>query len=37
MPFVTDTHALIWHMTDDPKLSKTAQRVFEKADNFQEY
>ncbi|MCZ7383278.1 MAG: PIN domain-containing protein [Candidatus Methanoperedens sp.] len=30
--FVTDTHALLWYLTDDEKLSKIAQGVFEKAD-----
>ncbi|MFQ6009136.1 MAG: type II toxin-antitoxin system VapC family toxin [Candidatus Zixiibacteriota bacterium] len=32
MPLVTDTHALVWHMTEDSQLSKRAKRVFEKAD-----
>ncbi len=30
--FVTDTHALLWYLTEDEKLSKIAQGVFEKAD-----
>lgn len=37
MPFVTDTHSLIWHMTDDPKLSIEAKEIFQKVDNFQDY
>jgi len=37
MPYVTDTHSLIWHMTDDPKLSIKAKRIFQKVDNMQEY
>lgn len=32
MPFVTDTHALVWYLTGDPKLSKRAKRVFERTD-----
>jgi PIN domain nuclease of toxin-antitoxin system len=32
MPFVTDTHALVWHMTRDPRLSPAVRRVFESAD-----
>ena len=32
MPLVTDTHALVWHMTEDSQLSKRAKREFEKAD-----
>jgi len=37
MPFVTDTHSLVWHMTNDPKLSTVAKGVFQKVDNFQDY
>ena len=37
MPFVTDTHSLVWHMTNNPKLSREAKRVFQKVDNFQDY
>lgn len=37
MPYVTDTHSLIWHMTDDAKLSIKAKRIFQKVDNFQDY
>lgn len=29
MPYVTDTHSLVWHMTDDPKLSSKIKRIFE--------
>ena len=25
--FVTDTHALYWHLTQDPKLSPAAQQI----------
>jgi PIN domain nuclease of toxin-antitoxin system len=28
MNFVTDTHALLWWFTDNPKLSKTAAQIF---------
>ncbi|MEW6003534.1 MAG: type II toxin-antitoxin system VapC family toxin [bacterium] len=27
MKYVTDTHTLIWHMTDNPKLSQEARRI----------
>ena len=37
MPFVTDTHSLIWYLTDDPQLSINAKEVFQKADNFQDH
>lgn len=37
MPYVTDTHSLVWHMTDDPKLSIKAKGIFQKVDNFQDY
>lgn len=37
MPFVTDTHSLVWHMTDDPRLSTEAKGIFQKVDNFQDY
>ena len=33
MPYVTDTHAIIWHVTDDPKLSPAAKKVFEETDS----
>lgn len=36
MPFVTDTHALVWHLTDDPKLSRAAREIFEKVDSGEE-
>ncbi len=28
MPFVTDTHPLVWKMSDDPKLSQKVKRIF---------
>lgn len=31
--FITDTHPLIWHLTDAPRLSVEAQRVFTEADS----
>ena len=37
MPYVSDTHSIIWHMTDDPKLSIKAKEIFEKVDNGQDY
>lgn len=37
MPFVTDTHSLVWHMTSDSKLSSEARGIFQKVDNFQDY
>lgn len=37
MPYVTDTHTLIWYMTDDPNLSIKAKRIFKKVDNIQEH
>ncbi|MDQ3880309.1 MAG: type II toxin-antitoxin system VapC family toxin [Chloroflexota bacterium] len=30
--FVSDTHAVHWHLTDDPNLSPIARAVFEEAD-----
>ncbi|MBI3661150.1 PIN domain-containing protein [Candidatus Acetothermia bacterium] len=36
MPYVTDTHALVWYMADDPKLSIEAKRAYEKADRGQD-
>jgi len=30
MPYVTNTHSIVWHMTDDPKLSINAKRIFQK-------
>jgi len=29
MPFVTDTHSLLWHMTDDPRLSLRVKKIFD--------
>ncbi|KYK30800.1 MAG: hypothetical protein AYK19_17685 [Theionarchaea archaeon DG-70-1] len=37
MPYVTDTHALVWYMTDDPNLSMKAKQAFEKVDKGQDY
>ncbi len=31
--YVTDTHALIWHLTGDTRLSPTANAAFTSADN----
>ncbi len=36
MPFVTDTHALVWHLTGDAKLSRKAKALFDRADGAQE-
>jgi PIN domain nuclease of toxin-antitoxin system len=33
MPYVSDTHCLIWHLTDDVKLSAAAKEIFVSADN----
>ena len=30
--YVTDTHALIWHLYADPKLSPTCQSIFDRTD-----
>ena len=30
--YVTDTHALYWHLTSSPKLSSTARKIFLQAD-----
>jgi len=37
MPYVVDTHSGIWYITDDPKLSIEAKKIFQKADNGQDY
>jgi len=29
MPYVTDTHSLLWHMTDDPRLSSRVKKIFD--------
>jgi PIN domain nuclease of toxin-antitoxin system len=31
--YVTDTHALLWHLTNDSRLSATAQSIFTDADS----
>mgnify|MGYP001039317782 CR=1 FL=1 len=36
MPYVTDTHSLIWYITDDPRLSIEAKEIFQKVSNFEE-
>ena len=35
MPYVTDTHALVWRLTDDGRLGASARRVFEQAEDGQ--
>jgi len=30
--YVTDTHSLYWHLTNDPRLSAVARQVFQEAD-----
>lgn len=37
MPYVTDTHSLVWYMTEDPKLSIEAKRIFKKVDDTYEH
>jgi predicted nucleic acid-binding protein len=32
MPYVTDTHALVWHLTVDKRLGADARLVFERAE-----
>ncbi len=36
MPFVTDTHAFVWHLTANPKLSDKSRRIFADADQGKE-
>jgi len=36
MPYVTDTHSLVWYLTADPKLSAPARKVFKRVDNSQD-
>ena len=31
--YVTDTHALYWHFTNDPRLSQVAHQIFREADS----
>jgi len=33
MIYVTDTHGLVWYLTGDEKLSKSARQVFENAES----
>jgi len=37
MPYVTDTHSLIWYMTNDSRLSVKARKVFEEVDSGKNY
>ncbi len=37
MPYVTDTHSIVWYMTDNPNLSIEARRAFSKADSGEDY
>jgi PIN domain nuclease of toxin-antitoxin system len=37
MPYVTDTHSIVWHMTGNPNLSANAKRVFIDVDNGKDY
>lgn len=37
MPYVTDTHSMVWYMTEDLNLSTKAKTVFEKVDNGEDY
>lgn len=30
--YVTDTHALVWHLTKNKRLSRKARRIFQRAD-----
>ena len=34
--FVSDTHSLVWYLTDDPKLGKNSLKTFEDADSGKE-
>jgi PIN domain nuclease of toxin-antitoxin system len=36
MPFVTDTHPLVWYMTGDPKLSAKTKKIFQEVDDFRD-
>jgi len=36
MAFVTDTHSLVWHMTNDSRLSKKAKKIFNLTDQAKE-
>lgn len=37
MPYVTDTHALVWYMIDDPDLSTKARQIFKEVDSGQDH
>lgn len=32
MQFLTDTHALIWHFTDSPRITRKAREVFDRCE-----
>lgn len=36
MSYVTDTHSLVWYLTDDSKLSAQAKKAFQRTDDFQD-
>ncbi len=36
MPYVTDTHSLVWYLTDSPQLSPKAKTIFMEADEREE-
>ena len=36
MPYVTDTHSLVWHLTDSAQLSSSAKAIFVEADEHEE-
>jgi PIN domain nuclease of toxin-antitoxin system len=36
MPYVTDTHSLVWHLTSDPQLSASARQIFRDTDENRE-
>lgn len=33
MNFITDTHALLWWFTDNPKISQKASEIFTRCEN----
>ena len=37
MSYVTDTHAIVWYMTGDHKLSAEAKKVFQQVDSGKDY
>ena len=32
MNFITDTHALLWHFLDSPRISQKTKEIFEKCE-----